>query len=580
MRKIFYIIIVITTFFFLGTGIILFQQEKNLLLETSRENARNELKILGGMAQLDMLSNDYSQVEENLLNWVELEENLIFTEVALDSGFTIAQYGQKGQHPNYFTVTETVPLFDGGNLIYTVDFSTEFIEEHANSLFLKILTYGAIITILLVISLWLLIYKVAVVPLNRLMDGAQKIGQGDLDLSIKIESKDEFGRLASEFNLMATRLHGLIDELRRFEHIVSSSKDMIALLDKNYVYLAVNNAYKNGFGMTRDEIVGHSVSEVFGQEFFEEVIKPNAKRCLAGDEVTYSDWFEFPVYGSLYMEIIYTQYIGPDKEVKGFVVNGRDITEKKKAEEAREELNRELSQIVYITSHDLRSPLVNINGYCKELEYSMKKLENLFDSKDMPLRIKEKIAPVMEENIPESLHYISHSISKMEALLAGMLTLSRSGRAELIIEDIDMNEIVSDVINNLKSRLNETGIKTEVGKLPSCRGDKNQLNQVFANITGNAVKYIDPDRAGIVKISGYTKGLKSVYCVEDNGIGIAPEYQEKIFEIFHQLDPQKAEGDGLGLSIVHKILNRLGGEVWVESESGRGSKFFVSLPAK
>ncbi len=123
------------------------------------------------------------------------------------------------------------------------------------------------------------------------------------------------------------------EELRQFEHIVSTSKDMMALLDKNYIYLAVNDAYKDRFGMTRDEIVGHSVSEVFGQGLFEKVIKPHAERCLTGEDVTYHDWLEFPVYGKQYMEINYTPYIGLDKEVEGFVVNGRNITDRKKAED-------------------------------------------------------------------------------------------------------------------------------------------------------------------------------------------------------------------------------------------------------
>ncbi len=275
MRKIFYVIIAITTFFFLATGIILFQHEKNLLLETSREYAHHTLKVLGGMAQLELLSNDYSHVEENLLNWVDIEENVIFSEVALDSGFVIATYGQKGRHPNYFTVTETVPLFDGGSLIYTVDFSAEFIEEQANSLFLKILASGAIITFLLVTSLWLLIYKVAVVPVNRLVDGAKKIGQGDLDFTIKIESKDEFGRLASEFNLMATRLHGLIDELRqseqKFRNIFDSSSDAIFVHDLKGKMLDVNMVAVQRLGYTREEFMKMTPMDFDSPEFADKV---------------------------------------------------------------------------------------------------------------------------------------------------------------------------------------------------------------------------------------------------------------------------------------------------------------------
>ena len=114
--------------------------------------------------------------------------------------------------------------------------------------------------------------------------------------------------------------------------------------------------------------------------------------------------------------------------------------------------------------------------------------------------------------------------------------------------------------------------------MPSCRGDKNEINQVFSNILGNAVKYLDPSREGTIKISGCKNDSNSLYCIEDNGIGISPQYQNKIFEIFHRLEPEKSEGEGIGLTIVQKILNRLGGKIWVESEPGKGSKFFISLP--
>lgn len=135
------------------------------------------------------------------------------------------------------------------------------------------------------------------------------------------------------------------EELRRYEHIVSSSIDMMALLDKNFIYLAVNNSYENKFGIPRDKIIGRSASELFGQDVFEKVIKPNGERCMAGEEVSYHDWFDFPLYGSQYLEVIYTPYIGPDKEIVGFVVNGRDITDKKKAEDELRARTEELEKI-------------------------------------------------------------------------------------------------------------------------------------------------------------------------------------------------------------------------------------------
>jgi signal transduction histidine kinase len=263
-----------------------------------------------------------------------------------------------------------------------------------------------------------------------------------------------------------------------------------------------------------------------------------------------------------------------------------EIAERKKLQQVHEKLlvelerkNKEFEQVINITSHDLRSPLVNIEGYSKELNYSLKELTSTLDNKDIPANVKEKIDPIVQQNIPESLRFIHKSVLKMSTLLKSLLTLSKLGRIELNIEDINMNEILSDIIANHKFRLKELGVNTEVSELPQCKGDRIQVNQLFSNILENAVKYLDPERPGIIKIIGYTKGDQSVYCVEDNGIGIVPEYQEKIFEIFHRLEPDKVKGEGLGLTIVHKIVERLQGRVWVESELGQGSKFFVSLPS-
>jgi PAS domain S-box-containing protein len=133
------------------------------------------------------------------------------------------------------------------------------------------------------------------------------------------------------------------EELRQYECIVSSSNDMMALLSTDFIYLAANNAYIHAFDKTRDEVVGHSVAEVFGEEFFETVIKPMAEQCINGDKVHYSDWFEFPVGGRQYMDIEYSPYLDNDKKVRGFVVVARDITDHKRAEDALKDSERRRS---------------------------------------------------------------------------------------------------------------------------------------------------------------------------------------------------------------------------------------------
>lgn len=264
----------------------------------------------------------------------------------------------------------------------------------------------------------------------------------------------------------------------------------------------------------------------------------------------------------------------------------REMFERNKSEEELARLNdqlasknRELEQIVYVTSHDLRSPLVNINGFSREIATSLDDLKSLLLRRESSPELKEKIHNIIEKDIPESLKFIVTSSSKMDSLLSGLLRLSRLGRAELKCEGLNMNKLMSDIVSSFEFQAKESGIKIDISILPSCNGDESQINQVFFNLIGNAVKYLSPERQGVVKVSGYSEDGQSVYCVEDNGIGIAPEHQEKIFEIFYQLEPGQSAGEGLGLTIVKRILEKHNGKIWLESEKGRGSRVYVHLPA-
>jgi signal transduction histidine kinase/CheY-like chemotaxis protein len=263
----------------------------------------------------------------------------------------------------------------------------------------------------------------------------------------------------------------------------------------------------------------------------------------------------------------------------------RDITDRKAAEEELRRLNdalsrknKELEQVVYISSHDLRSPLVNIQGFTKELGNSIKELFSIVQNKGVPKDLRKKVMPIIEEDIPESMQYILSSIFKMDSLLTGLLNLSRLERAAIKIKKLNMNKLISKVINTFEFHIKKGNAKLEISDLPPCRGDEIQINQVFSNLIDNALKYLDPNRQLIIKISGYKYMDQSIYCVEDNGIGIAPEHQEKIFDIFQQLDPKESHGEGLGLTIVRQIMDKHNGKIWLESEVGKGSKFYVSLP--
>ncbi|HOK95942.1 MAG TPA: ATP-binding protein, partial [Anaerohalosphaeraceae bacterium] len=169
----------------------------------------------------------------------------------------------------------------------------------------------------------------------------------------------------------------------------------------------------------------------------------------------------------------------------------------------------------------------------------------------------------------------------MKSLIDGLLQVARLGTYTPQLSRLDMNNLISSIITTAAFRIQQTGAKVTADNLPPCVGDAGQINRVFTNLLDNALKYADPARPPRIHISGRHHDNQCVYCVEDNGIGICPEHQDKVFELFHRLNPKGIiEGEGLGLTIVRRILNMHNGKVWVESVPGQGSKFFVALPDK
>lgn len=170
------------------------------------------------------------------------------------------------------------------------------------------------------------------------------------------------------------------DKLIQYKHIVSSSTDMMALLDNQFKYLAANKAYLDAHNLTSEKLIGQSVSEVFGEKFFKTVIKAHAKKCLSGEKVNYQDWFEFQTYGKRYMDITYSPYLSEDNEVKGFVVNARNITDRKRAEEKLENIFSLSPDMIGVFTTEGR--LLKVNpSWKKVLGYTQKELLDLGWSK-------------------------------------------------------------------------------------------------------------------------------------------------------------------------------------------------------
>jgi signal transduction histidine kinase len=243
------------------------------------------------------------------------------------------------------------------------------------------------------------------------------------------------------------------------------------------------------------------------------------------------------------------------------------------------EQNQELETIVSVASHDLRSPLVNIQGFSKELAHSRHQLQGLLESHKLVPAIKQDVMAILEGDIPESLHYIQTGAKKMESLLQGILRFSRLGRLTLHFENLNMNAMITSIIMGMEYQLKEKGISLQIEDLPNCTGDATLVNQLFFNLIDNAQKYVSSTRPGMIRIMGVQEGEYARYRVEDNGIGIRPDHQERIFQMFHRLNPSSVGGEGLGLTIVRRIVERHKGRITLNSQLDCGTTFIIDLPS-
>jgi light-regulated signal transduction histidine kinase (bacteriophytochrome) len=224
-----------------------------------------------------------------------------------------------------------------------------------------------------------------------------------------------------------------------------------------------------------------------------------------------------------------------------------------------EATNQELESFCYSVSHDLRAPLRAINGFSRIF------LEEYLDK--------------LDDEGKRLLHVIQGNTYKMAELIDDLLALSRIGRKDIELSDIDMDTLIQKVSREIETT--DGNLEVNLKPLPPARGDEGMIRQVFFHLIANAIKFTRSREAAMIEVGGYAKDSENVYYVRDNGIGFDMQYIDKLFGAFQRLHSgEEFEGMGIGLATVKRIINRHGGRVWAEGKENEGATFYFSLPTE
>jgi signal transduction histidine kinase len=220
--------------------------------------------------------------------------------------------------------------------------------------------------------------------------------------------------------------------------------------------------------------------------------------------------------------------------------------------------NEELEQFAYVASHDLQEPLRAVASYTQLL--------------------RQRFAGKLDEDAELYLTHVMAGAARMRALISDLLDYSRLGRQSLQRSSVDTGAVLQTALADLHMAISESGAQVECGSLPVVSADASQLGQLFRNLVSNAIRFRG-EAAPLIGIQAQRAGEFWRFAVQDNGIGIERRHQERIFVIFQRLHGRERPGTGIGLAICRKIVERHGGSIWVDSEPGKGSTFFFTLPA-
>jgi PAS domain S-box-containing protein len=327
------------------------------------------------------------------------------------------------------------------------------------------------------------------------------------------------------------------------------------------------------------ELLGYPASKfTSNRDFFNTIVHPGDLKLM---DAKIRAWNTAKRPGILYMEFRVRRSDGTYVWLEDHMVSVKsdndseqesmagvliDITDHKTSEEKLKQLaeklsisNKELEQFAYVASHDLQEPLRMVASYIQLLQRRYK--------------------GSLDKDADEFINYAVDGVVRMKALINDLLIYSRVNTQEYPLEPVDCNKIIEQVRHNLSAAINENNAEVISEKLPTVYGNQLQLTQLFQNLISNAIKFKRDDVPPVVHINAKKTSDEWILTVQDNGIGIEAEYADKIFIIFQRLhNYNEYPGTGIGLAICKKIVEKLGGHIWLESEVGKGSTFNFTIP--
>ncbi|MEX0843729.1 MAG: PAS domain S-box protein, partial [Balneolaceae bacterium] len=355
----------------------------------------------------------------------------------------------------------------------------------------------------------------------------------------------------------------LDEALKQKENILESIGDAFYAVDKNWTVTYWNREAERLMQTPRSEIVDNNVWDVFPEAT---EMKTYTYLHRAMHENKTIDFEDF--YPPLEKWLNISAYPSPD----GVSVFFKDITESKKAREELEKLNTklqqraqelaasnaELEQFAYVASHDLQEPLRMVTSFLTQLE--------------------KKYGDKLDDKATEYINFAVDGAQRMRQIILDLLNYSRLNQDKNTLEKVDLNKVLKEVQSLERSHIEESGAEIIIPELPVIMANPGPIKQVFKNLLNNALKYHNSGTTPKVELLVEEQESHWKFSVKDNGIGINPEFQENIFQIFQRLHTRdQYSGTGIGLAISKKIIERHGGEIWVESEEGKGSTFVFTI---